>query len=68
MLIAAIGERWQMLSWHNQKMDRSRWIDIVKGNDLLVLVDQFSRNSTCSNLAKNAAIHVLAPFNLCFYR
>jgi hypothetical protein len=68
MLIAAIGKRWQMLSGHNQKMDRCRWVDIVKCNDLLILVDQFGRNGTCGNLAKNAAIHVQAPINDSFYR
>jgi hypothetical protein len=68
MLITAIGKGRQMLSGHNQKMDWGRWVDIVKGNDLLVLVDQFGRNGTCSNLAKNAAIHVLAPINHSFYQ
>jgi hypothetical protein len=68
MLIAAIGKRREMLSGHDQKMDRSCRINIVKGDDLLVLVDHCGRNSTCGNLAKNAAIHVLAPIHHYFYR
>ena len=51
---ASVGE---VLSWDHQDVDRSPGLDVLEGDDLVVLEDQTRRGSAGGYLAEDAVCH-----------
>jgi hypothetical protein len=47
-------ERFDVEFWNHQQVYRRPWVDVMKGDEILVFVDFFTRNLALGDFAKDA--------------
>lgn len=57
-----IEERGDVLTRHDQEMDRRSRIDVLESDDTAVLIDEFALNLAFDNPAEQTVVHRSLPF------
>ena len=56
-----MSQRVDMSFWDDEKMHRGNWVDVVKGQHVLIFIHDFRWDRACRDLTENAIIQRRTP-------